>query len=226
MDQDALNDELLAADRPQDDEPEAPKRNSKQSLIDKIVEISETDGIPLEFSNTKLKRMNKQQLSRLCAEMIERGIKKKLARTVNAPDESEQSICLAALRMLHDVCAVGVEKASDSVLGDYGYTIEGFSENLKEPTVSKSIDMCLEEIARENTELLEYIQSPYTRLMIAWGGAMAFSCRKQQRRVKHVADLEHQPPRGKSTVRVRRGRRPPDGKVDTCDTPLETIKEI
>jgi hypothetical protein len=169
MDTTALNNELLEAETPSVEDLEPPKRNSKQALIDKIIEISEQDGIPLEISNTKIKRMNKQQLAQLLAEMIEKGVRKKLARTVGAVDDSEQAIALGALRMLHDVCAIGVEKASDAVLIEYGYTIDGFSHNLKEPTVSKAIDSCLEEIARENTELLEYIQSPYTRLMIAWG---------------------------------------------------------
>ena len=127
--------------------------------------------------------------------------------------------------MLHDVCAVGVEKASDAFLGDYGYTVQGFSGNLKEPTVSRSIDMCLEEIARENTELLEYIQSPYTRLMIAWGGAMAFSCRKQQR-TRDAPDLEPRAARSKGAVRMRRRGGPTDGKVHAGDTPTTTIKNV
>ena len=225
MDNERLNDELLEADEGSV-EPELPKRNSKQHLIDKIVEISERDNIPLEYSNTRLKRMNKQQLGKLCAGMIETGMRKKLAHTVGAGDDtSEQAIALGALRMLHDVCAVGVEKASDHLLNDYGYTVEGFSANLKEPTVSKSIDMCLEEIARDNTELLEYIQSPYTRLMIAWGGAMAFSCRRQQRTID-AADLGPRAPRSKSALRVRRRRRPEDGKIDTCNAPAQAVKEV
>ena len=223
MENSELNEELLEAEAPVTLESEEPKRNSKQALIQKIIEISENDRIPLEFSNTKLKRMNKQQLAKLCAEMIETGIRKKLARTVGADGDSETAIALGALRMLHDVCAVGIEKGSDAFLNDYGYTVEGFSQNLKEPTVSKAIDGCLEEIARENTELLEYIQSPYTRLMIAWGGAMAFSCRKVQ---KHVTNGGPRAPRSQGPVRNRRRGGPPDGKIDASDAPLKTIKEI
>ena len=225
MDTEALNNELLEAEAPSVEDLEPPKRNSKQALIEKILQISEQDGIPLEISNTKLKRMNKQQLAKLCADMIEKGVRKKLARTVGAEDDSEQAIALGALRMLHDVCAIGVEKGSDAFLNEYGYTIDGFSQNLKEPTVSKAIDGCLEEIARENTELLEYIQSPYTRLMIAWGGAMAFSCRKVQKTID-ATYVGPRPPRSKGPVRVRRSRRPPDGKVNPSDPPLEAIKEV
>ena len=65
----ALRDELLEASVPvADTKAEPPKRNSKQGLIDKIVELSEKEGIPLEYSNTSLKRMNKKQLSSLLAE--------------------------------------------------------------------------------------------------------------------------------------------------------------
>ena len=216
-----LNDELLEPETPEspDAEDPQPKRNSKQALIAKILELSERDGIPLEISNTKLKRMNKQQLSQLCAQMIETGLKKKMAQTVGAADTSDTALALGALRMLHDVCAVGVEKLSDSMIDDYGYTVKGFSENLKEPTISKSIDMCLAEIAEENTELLEYIQSPYTRLMIAWGGALAFSCRKKVKR--HAAHMGPNPARRKDPVRDRRGRGPPHGKIDAHDPPAQ-----
>jgi hypothetical protein len=222
MDIEALNDELLEAEGPQS-EPEAPKRNSKQSLIDKILEISECDGITLEHSNTKLKRMNKQQLARLCAEMIEKGVRQKMADSVGASDTSETAIALGALRMLHDVCAVGLEKGSSVILQDYGYSIQGFSQNLKEPTVSRAIDDCLAEIARENTELLEYVKSPYTRLMIAWGGAMAFSCRKLQKNVTH---LERRPARGKGSLRGSGSGRPQNGKVDPGHPPPAPIKEV
>ena len=71
----ALKDELLEARDFSSEQKAEPRRNSKQALIDKILEISE---IPLEHSNTKLKRMNKQQL----ADMIEKGMKRKMARTI------------------------------------------------------------------------------------------------------------------------------------------------
>ena len=42
-----LNQALLATEVPTPSPPEEPKRNSKQALIDKILEISERDGIPI-----------------------------------------------------------------------------------------------------------------------------------------------------------------------------------
>ena len=145
----ALKDELLESRDFSSEEKAEPRRNSKQALIDKIIEISERDNIPLGHSNTKLKRMNKQQLAELCADMIEKGMKRKMARTLGVDEDSDdRCMALGALRMIHDVCAVATERVGDSVLDDYGYTIEGFSHGLKEPTVSSAIDSCLQEIAR------------------------------------------------------------------------------
>ena len=66
----ALHTELLEAGAPSPDPSVEPKRNSKQSLIEKILELSEQEGIPLEHSNTKLKRMNKSHLTNLCADLV------------------------------------------------------------------------------------------------------------------------------------------------------------
>jgi len=212
-----LNADLLEADGPPVETATEPKRNSKHALIQKILEMSEQEGIPLEVSNTKLKRMNKGQLVSLCADMVEKGVRKKMARSVGADSGDDRAIALGALRMIHDVAAMGIEKAGDSFLGEYDYTIEGFSQNLKEPTVSRAIDGCLEEIANENAELLEYIQSPYSRLMIAWGGAIAFSCRKRQR--IHAPHMQPRKARVQVPVRRSSGGRPPHGKKHADHAP-------
>ena len=218
-----LNEALLATEAPLPSPPEEPKRNSKQALIDKILEISERDGIPIEHSNTKLKRMNKNQLAQLCADLVEKGIRKKMARSVRAESTDDRAIALGALRMVHDVCAVGCQKAANGFLEGYDYTIDGFSESLREPAVSHAIDMCLQEIAEENSELLEYIQSPYTRLMIAWGGAMAFSCKS----TKHVTDVGRKPSRITHPVRSRGSRRPTDGKINPGNAPAGNhVKQV
>ena len=221
-----LNAELLEAAAQEHavlPEPKETKRNSKQALIDKIIQISERDGIPLECSNTKLKRMNKQQLSELCADMIEQGVRKKMARAVNSESTDDRTIALGALRMLHDVVAVGVEKTGTSFAERYGYTIEGFSENLKEPTVSAAIDGCLQEIADENQELLEYVKSPYTRLMIAWGGALAFSCKRSN---KHVTFVEPRPSRPKDSLRRGGSRRTQNGEIHISNAPPKSVKAV
>ena len=201
-----LKTELLeAAEPPPSDHPQETRRNSKQALIDKILELSEKQNIPMAHSNTKLKRMNKSELADQLAEMIEIGMRRKMARQVGCSEDADsRTIALGALRMLHDVCAVGAEKAGNAFLEPKGYEIQGFSEALKEPTVSDCIDRCLQEIADENQEILEYVKSPYTRLAIAWGGAIAFSCKKKQRR--HVTIMEPRSTRGANSVRRGRGR--------------------
>ena len=212
-----LKEDLLAAAHPEPEPEETqPKRNTKQALIDKIIEVSQKEGIPLEHSNTSLKRMNKQKLSNLLAEIIETGIRKKMARQVGCDQDADnRTIALGALRMLHDVCAMGCEKVGNGFLEPRGYEISGFTDALKEPTVSTCIDGCLREIADENQELLEYVQSPYTRLMIAWGGAIAFSCKKKQTIPEHATNLGPGPTGRKNPIRRRVRGGPPPGEVNS-----------
>ena len=133
MDHEQLNDELLEeCDPPMTEEP--PKRNSKQALIDKILELAE-GGIKLEYSNTKLKRMNKQQLNELLAETVETAMRNEMAKQVGAkPGATDSVIALGALRMIHDIAAAGTEKTINIFLPEYGYEVEGFADSLKEPS--------------------------------------------------------------------------------------------
>ena len=225
-DSEALKNELLdaanAAEEPINDEP---KPNSKQALINKIHEIASKENIVLEKSNTQLKRMNKKQLAEQLAELIEIGMKRKMARSVGCDEHSDdRAIALGALRMLHDVCAMGLEKGTNAFLDDKGYEVTGFSDALKEPTVSTCIDGCLQEIAEENQELLEYVKSPYTRLAIAWGGALAFSCKRKQ---KNASVLGPRSAAGANTLR-RRGRgRPAPRKINSPAAPTqENVKSV
>ena len=199
-----LREELLGATAPETTQ-KAPKISSKAALINKIIEVSERDFGVCEYSRTKLKRMNKAQLTDIMAELIEKGLRAKMARTVGVDDENcdDRTIALGALRMLHDVCAVATERGGNQFLQPRGYEIVGFTAALKEPTVSMAIDGCLQEIADENTELLEYVKSPYTRLGIAWAGAICFSCKK----VKHAPYMEPQQASESNTLRRRSSRR-------------------
>ena len=70
-----LNDALLSAEA-EDDEQKEPKRNTKDSLISKIVKLHEEQEVPLMYSNTKLRRMTKEQLCKLLAEKIENRVAK------------------------------------------------------------------------------------------------------------------------------------------------------
>ena len=131
-------------------------------------------------------------------------MKQKMARTVGVDnDADDRTIALGALRMLHDICATATEKGANTIMEPKGYTIEGFAASLKEPSVSQAIDGCLEEIASENQDLLEYVRSPYTRLALAWGGAIAFSCHKTKRNVTNMGPPS---PRKQNSLRSRPSR--------------------
>jgi hypothetical protein len=220
-----LREELLDAAAPAQ-EPEVPKKNTKQALLNKILEVSEKGGIPLQISNSKLKRLNKQQLANVLADVIEEGMRKKMARQVGCDDDSDsRTIALGALRMLHDVFALGVQKGGNAILEPKGYQIEGFAESLKEPTVSHVIDGCLAEIAEENQEILEYIQSPYARLGIAWAGALAFCMKKKNK--GNVAVMGPRPPRVQNPIRGRgRGRTSPGKKHLNTPSLAANVKEV
>ena len=220
-----LNEELLEAAAPEAPK-EEPKKNTKQALLNKILEVSERSGIPLEHSNSKLKRMNKQQLAEVLAEVIEKGMQRRIAARVGVSEDADQrTIGIAALRMVHDTLAMGLETGGNHVLEPKGYKIHNFSAALKEPTTSAVIDGCLAEIADESPELLEYIQSPWSRLGIAWCGALAFSIRKTNK--EHVTVLERRPFGPKNPGMRSSHRRPPPRKVHFDSPPAKkTVKEV
>jgi len=179
----ALNDDLLAAAAGTEEEQpeEEPKRNTKDDLISKILKLCEEQNIELEQSNSKLRRMSKKALSELLAEKLEVGITNAMAEKVGVPQGSDaRMIGLGALRMVHDLCANLAETGANSILPKYGFEVNGFTAALNRPHVKEAVDSCLEEIAAES-DVLEYVKSPYTRLGIAWMGALASSTRKCRR---------------------------------------------
>ena len=177
---DELNDDLLKSSEDGTQSQEIPKKvNSKQGLIDKIVKISTEQNIPIDQSMTKLKRMAKKDLARLLAELIEKLMKKEMCRQVGVEEGSDQKVvALGALRMVHDIFAKGAEEGLNRFLPQYGYEVDGFCDNLRNPNISQQIDCALAEIAEEN-DVLQYIQSPYSRLALAWFGGLSMSVRRK-----------------------------------------------
>ena len=164
----ALNDDLLAAaagNTEEEEEPEEPKRNTKEDLIGKILKLCEDQNLPLEQSNSKLRRMSKKALGELLAEKLELGITNAMAEKVGVPQGSDaRMIGLGALRMVHDLCANLAETGANSVLPKYGFEVKGFTDALNQPHVKEAVDSCLEEIAAES-DVLEYVKSPYLSLI-------------------------------------------------------------
>ena len=207
-----LNDELLEPPKPESTEV---KRNTKDALIDRILAVAEQNDMELTFSNTKLKRMSKDKLGKLLGELTAEVVKRDMARAVGSKGTSEKAIGIATLRMCHDMLAMATENGLNQCLPKYGYQVEGFCSSLQHPTVSKCVDECLEEIAA-TSDVLQYIESPYARLAIAWGGALASTVRplcnqqnlpRYQRNVRPT-NMESTAPNRAQTVQHRPGRRP------------------
>ena len=97
------------------------------------------------------------------------------------PRSNGKAVGLGALRMIHNLCASGFEKGFNATTAYTGYTLDGFCECLRDPTMQESIDGCLAEIARESPEILEYFDSAYSRLALVWTSA-ALTCMKRQRK--------------------------------------------
>ena len=191
-----LNSELLkaAVDEEEKKEPPKPKRNSKDELVEKICQVATSSGIKLDYSDAKLKRMTKPQLNQVLADVIEQAMRDEMARQVGAkPGASDSIIALGALRMVHDMFAKATEKTINVFLPKYGYEVDGFSDSLKDPTVREATDACLVEIARES-DILQYVQSPWARLAIAWGGALVTSVQKvRYRKHRYAPRMEPRP---------------------------------
>jgi hypothetical protein len=179
------------------------------------LQVAEQNDMELTFSNTKLKRMSKDKLGKLLGELTAEVVKRDMARAVGSKGTSEKAIGIATLRMCHDMLAMATENGLNQCLPKYGYQVEGFCSSLQHPTVSKCVDECLEEIAA-TSDVLQYIESPYARLAIAWGGALASTVRplcnqqnlpRYQRNVRPT-NMESTAPNRAQTVQHRPSRRP------------------
>ncbi len=177
-----LNNQLLNADVPDEKQDKKPKRNSKDDLTNKILKIVEKYEIrDFEYTDTKMKRMSKTELQKLLANVMETCVKIDMAKSVGVdPRSNGKVITMGALRMIHNLAATGFEKVYNSVGPRFiGYEIDGFSAALREPMVQESVDECLAEIAKDNPEILEYFDSPYTRLLLVWTGALLTCVKKR-----------------------------------------------
>ncbi len=113
-----LNNELLKEPEGEKEEKQ-PKRNSKDELIHKIVELAKNNEIKLP-SDTKLRRLTKQQLNELLASTVEQVMRDEMCRQVKCkPGAADSVIALGALRMIHDLCP------------PYGYELNGFADSVR-----------------------------------------------------------------------------------------------
>ena len=225
--QTALNDELLKKVEENTEDNNEPKRNTKEDLIAKIINCCADNELELELSNTKLRRMGKQDLCRLLAKKIEEGVKVQMAAAVGVKKGSPDCVvALGALKMIHNIFATTAEKSLNLVLPNYGYEIDGFTEALKDPNVDEAVDSCLE-IAAES-DIMQYIESPYTRLAIAWSGALVTSIKRKTRVVnRNVANMESRQTQNKNPIQPRARRREAPRKINSDLRPIvEDEKQV
>jgi len=228
MDATKLNNELLNAEDASKNEEKPVKRNSKEAIISNILRVVEKYELDFDYSDTKLKRMNKEQLTKLLAEVMEQSVRIDMAKNVGVdPRGGGKVVTLGALRMIHNIAAVGFEKCFNQFAAPHvGMVSDGFAESLKDPSVQGSVDECLAEIAAENPELLEYFDSPYTRLALIWSGAM-LTClkRKINNKTKNkdqhhgFSRMEPRPTGNPATRGFSGGRREEERKIDGGNAP-------
>jgi len=209
-----LNNELLSAepvDAKDSKQPVKPKRNSKDDLTKKILQIVESYHLEFAYSDTKMRRMNKVELQKLLAQVMEQCVKIDMAKAAGVdPRSNGKVITMGALRMLHNLAATGFEKVYNQFGPSLtGYEIVGFSSALQEPMIAVSVDECLAEIAKENPEVLEYFDSPYTRLLLVWTGALLTCVEKRGSRLNEPKPgnrVGPQPDPRQNPLRPRGGR--------------------
>ena len=195
-----LNQELLqATEEPaKPAKPPTPKRNSNQALRQNILKVVEQYQLDFPYSDTKLRRMNKEQLTKLLAEVMEESVKQDMAKQVGVDPRAPQAVVsLGALRMVHNICARSAEQGWNQWgAGATSYVIEGFADSLSHPEVAKTVDECLVEIANENPEVLQYFESPYARLALIWVGVISTTIRKKDVREVRRRNYQRQTARG------------------------------
>ena len=149
------------------------KKGSKPDIIQEIFNLCRRANIPCEHSESQMKRMNKRSLLELLAQYCEKVVEKKvlekckIKENLNHLDEKQKTklMNIGILRMAHDSLCFAAESLTHRFSP---YTIEGMTRGMKEnKDVSVQIDQCLAEIAEEY-DVLEYVQSPTSRLMLIW----------------------------------------------------------
>ena len=209
-----LNDELLKTDEPVA-APKSPKRNTKNALIKRIVELSEKCGMELKESDTQLKRMSKEKLQQKLADIMEQEVREQMQEQVcgHRQPVDNHIMSLGALRMCHNIVVSGGEQIFNNYIGPHlGVELDGFSDRMRDPRYQQTIDEILIEISNENPEVLQYFSSPYARLFMVWLTCATTSMKKKVvRKQNNVRNMES----SKASASLRPGsmRRPQNGQV-------------
>ena len=182
MAQEDLIEELVESQTPVVEvaKPKSPKRNSKDEMIQKIIQLSEECGEKLEESNSQLKRMSKKMLTEKLAGLVEKRIEVEAQKCLGINKEQAQSpycVNLAALKMVHEIAVNSTESLVERTSDRHGMTISGFKHKMKD--CQESIDTILAEIAQQYPEVLEKFSSPWVRLGLLWTSNVMMSLKKK-----------------------------------------------
>lgn len=160
------------------------KKGSKTDLINEIFDLCRRAQIACEHSEGQLKRMNKRKLLEVLAQYCEKVVEKKVMEKCRIKEnmdhmESKQKTKLmnvGILRMAHDSLCYAAENMTARFTP---YTIAGMTKQMKEQEqMSEQIDQCLAEIAEEY-QVMDYIESPASRLALIWITAGVSNLRKK-----------------------------------------------
>jgi hypothetical protein len=175
------------------DKVEITKSNSKKALIDKIKLLCEKQNITLGESDTKLNRMNKADLGKLLAKKIEQTMQQQILQQANFKNiestglsNSREILALSTLKIgLHCINNV-IERGAGYLLdkGNTNLTIDGFSQNFKQPEIDNEVNECLKVIIAEHPDIISQISSPYIRLLLVYGTVVAQTIQKKPRQFK------------------------------------------
>ena len=84
------NDALLVEEKP---EPKDAKRNSKQELIQRILDLVKKNNIEIEYSDSKLKRMTKAQLQEVLGTVMEKIMQSQMAEQLGCDRDQAYTVC-------------------------------------------------------------------------------------------------------------------------------------
>ena len=169
-----MNDELVAQVSLEEKTEEIPiktevKKNSKKHIIERIFQLCKEFNFEIQETEQQLFRKTRKNLLAILASYVERSMESKIKSETNGipPDcqGSQYQKNLPMLRLAHGFLASLVEKGFNIGCNymDYSYELHHYASTCNQ---SLMIDDCLLAIADDmGPDLLNYISSPYYRLM-------------------------------------------------------------
>ena len=127
--------------------------------------------------------MTKTQLLDYLAECISEAMAQKINEKMgcanmpeDASDTDRQRLMAASfLTMAHNVLANGTEKLVENYTE---FSIQGFSDTFEKPQNKQILEETLLQIAEEH-DIIQYVDSPWSKLGLLWGSGVISNLRKK-----------------------------------------------